>query len=202
MDTTINFTDRDGDTFVISNIRKDYEDGDCIKLSVSMNGAEPIETLEWLDDSGDITDSDSHLSINHSGFGWEAISSINSSLSKWLADTKEQRIDLTWWNESKTGSIEIGSFKSYAEAQNAIPTLEKELLTQCATEEECQNIRNGTWVSCAVDANENGSEFVTHEVPTRPEGVSEAEWKAHQERLSAKGKPFDTSAPAPASPKL
>lgn len=136
MHNEIHFTDSDGDRFTVFNIRRGFEDGDCVRLSISMNEKAPIETLEWLDGVGElITDHDSHLYTNHSSLGAEAIDSIHSSLEKWLEDTKEQQID------------------------DAIPS-------------------------------------------SRPEGISESEWKAHQERLAAKSKPVDPSSPAPASPKI
>ncbi|MEB2846815.1 hypothetical protein [Endobacterium cereale] len=86
------FTDSDGDTFAISDIRRDLELGSaCVKFAVSMNGNEHVQTLEWVE--GNRTPDnygDSALIANHRGvFGSEAINAIQRHLDGWLSQEAE-----------------------------------------------------------------------------------------------------------------
>lgn len=86
--TPFTFTDSDGDTFIVSNIRRDFEaDTACVTFDVPMNGNENIETLEWVE-GGYLPDNfdGSNLEVNHRGMlGSEAITAIHHHLAGWLS---------------------------------------------------------------------------------------------------------------------
>lgn len=125
------------DEIEVKNIRRGFIDT-TPALLFTVNGQ---ETCEWLenDDHNALTSNDSHLDTIYTV---DAVADITSKLEDWLS---ENPIKIEWSenNGFHGGFIDGGTFDTLAEAEEEMGNFKKELLAQCATDEDRQKIGNG-----------------------------------------------------------
>jgi len=59
------------------------------------------------------------------------------------------QVELYWMSEDGTGEIPMDTYPSEEAASAAIPAARAELLAECATDQERNDIRAGRWTTAA-----------------------------------------------------